>query len=214
MASTPPSPTPNAWNTVFEPYAMEIGFLAREWNDMQERMCGLFCITTRLQIDGAGSAIWYSVQKDISQRKMLKVAAEVVFEKHADLLTELAWLISEADKVGYRRDDAIHAPLSMVIGDPLHFTARYFHGNPKAVKLKGKDLLAEFRWYRGCASSLGRYASQLGNYVAVWRDQPVGAPLPPLPGRPVLPTLGQKKKDQEGSRKVPANARPRREDAQ
>jgi hypothetical protein len=67
-ASEPPR---SALDTAFKPYAMEIGFLLREWNDLQERLLSLFITLLRWPNEEIGRSIWYAVQNDRSQRRML-----------------------------------------------------------------------------------------------------------------------------------------------
>ncbi len=61
-----------------------------------------------------------------------------------------------------------------------------FQGNRRAKKLKGKDLLKEFRWYTDCSEMLDDFADHMHVHLA----------FPTIeeswPTRPVLPKLGEK----------------------
>lgn len=105
------------------------------------------------------------------------------------LVEDLSWLLQEADKLEDKRNDAIHSPLVFLDfdGDPtlkgyvIPFDA---FGNPRALKLAQKDLLAEFRWCRDASIVLRHFATDLYDAVAA-RDA--------WPDRPSLPNRGQKR---------------------
>lgn len=68
--------------------------------------------------------------------------------------------------------------------DPAYSSFSH-QGNPRAHKLVGKDIITEFEWYEQCADTLTRFARTARTAIATdavaW------------PGRPLLPTLQQKK---------------------
>jgi hypothetical protein len=59
--------------------------------------------------------------------------------------------------------------------------AAFFHGNPRAKKLKGKRVLAEFDWCERYAETLTRYAQKIETGIAFPDKYP-------WPERPTLPT--------------------------
>jgi hypothetical protein len=81
-------------------------------------------------------AIWYTPHSDRTQRDMLTAAInETLDEKWAryspTAKADILALVSEADSVADRRNDAIHAPVSLAIDKrKLVIIPLYFHGNP------------------------------------------------------------------------------------
>ena len=80
MPDAPPPEAPKeedlTWDKAFEPYAMELGFFLREWNDLQEEFADLFTTLVGVQDGGVSRTIWYSVQSDRQQRKLLRSQRE------------------------------------------------------------------------------------------------------------------------------------------
>ncbi len=171
----------------FEPYAREIGFLLRNWNDLQEMLANLFG-TILDDRTGVSRAIWYAVPNDRLQRIMLRKAAEHVFSAagssdNSVILKEICWIIDKSDSLGRQRDAAAHSPVSLLIAEPLEFIARYFHGNPLAESLKGKKLLTEFQLYRERAVILHDYAKEIEQWLGIFQRRPTWPSRPPWPTR-------------------------------
>ena len=83
MSEIPPPmpPLPSGkWNDVFEPYAREIGFFLKEWNELQESFAALFAVILGMNDGGISRAVWYSISNDRLQRAMLTAAAKARFE--------------------------------------------------------------------------------------------------------------------------------------
>ena len=56
-------------------------------------------------------AIWHSTPSDLSQRKMLRAAAET-FSGHDQKRADILWLLDQIDHtLSSKRNEAIHAPL-------------------------------------------------------------------------------------------------------
>jgi len=204
-----PTPQPSAndlWDDAFKPYAIEIGFLVREWNGLQEKLCDIFSTVLGVKNGAVARAIWYAVQNDRLQRKLLQEAAKATFEKQPKILDAILWLVDKTDGIGQQRDNAIHSPVSMIITDPREFIALYFYGHPRATTLKGKKLLAEIHLYREKAKILEKYASaleyQIRHQRTRWGDETL-----PLPEKPSLPSLEQKTQEKVSSHKVRAKER-------
>jgi hypothetical protein len=197
------SPIPQAWDTAFEPYAMEIGFLLREWSDLQERLLSLFVTLLRWPNKEIGRSIWHAVQNDRSQRRMLLGAASALYnpahpsrkitqaQRDEDpfrvaFWDEIFWIVDSADGLGQRRDAAAHSPVAMLVADPLEFIARHYHGNPLAETLRGKKLLIEFALYRERAAVLRKHAEAINRHIET--NMPLPLPQrPPWPKRPAAP---------------------------
>jgi hypothetical protein len=131
---------------------------AYEWNRLQEALGELFA--DAIHNNRQGFAIWYSTPNDRAQREMLRAAVDMGFPI-TDTVNPprervILWLLGEIEKVADRRDDAIHAPLVFVnTSDGIDLSPMYWLGNPRARKLRDKDLLTEFKWYRSSAAALG-----------------------------------------------------------
>ncbi|HWX76078.1 MAG TPA: hypothetical protein VNY32_01305 [Candidatus Acidoferrales bacterium] len=132
----------------FAPYITAAGQVVHHWNQLQERLGKLFAAVT-----GKGKvalAIWYAPLSDRTQRDMLTAAIKQTSDDEwnrysstakADILA----LVSEADSIADRRNDAIHAPVSLAINKrKLVVIPIYFHGNRRALKLRDKDIITEF----------------------------------------------------------------------
>jgi hypothetical protein len=186
---TKPELPPALWDTAFEPYAKAIGYLVREWNDLQEVLCNLFGAVLDNTNNRSARAIWYAIQNDRLQRRVLLAAADERFGSDSAIFKEIKWLVEKADGTGQQRDDAVHSPVAIMVSDPPEFVSRFFFGHPRAKTLKGKKLLDEFELYRKKIVALRKYATKLDGYV--WAMS--GPERPSLPKRPELPFAPQKK---------------------
>jgi hypothetical protein len=100
-------------------------------------------------------------------------------------LQDVKWLIDETDHISDTRNNAIHSPFAFVI-DELGSAV-----NPRASKLKDKDLLAEFSWHGATADSLSSFVDEVYRSL---RDR-----KRPWPERPLLPNKVQfQKRKQKG----------------
>lgn len=175
----------------FKPLAVEIGWIAYEWNRLQEALAELFSDAMEAKTLIAFN-VWHSVRSDLAQREMLKAAAtyrEATAAPEAKpLWSAVLDLIHETDKISHKRNDALHVPLVFVNdlrADNIEIETLGFFGNPKARKLATKELIKEFNWYRNSAATLAQYAQIL--HFAFNASEHF-----PLPPKPVLPTLGQR----------------------
>jgi hypothetical protein len=150
------------------------------------------------------SAVWYAVQNDRLQRSLLIAAASKRLTPEGGrknkLLGDTEWVVKKANGLGSQRDDTIHSPVSMFIGDPIQFVSMYFFGHPRAMNLKGKDLLDEFELYRQNTTILKNYLSQLEYCV---RLRLRGAPTDMQPLVPKKPQLLTSPKKNEGRAQSP-----------
>jgi hypothetical protein len=168
----------------FAPYALEIGQLTRAWNALHDTLGEIFTQIVSPNNANVSRAIWYSILSDKTQRDILKAA--YLAWGAIDAKTHPKALIKSVDNLGFKRNDAIHAPIlvgkSMRTGE-MFVSSDIFYGNPRAIKLHGKELLLELRWYRMSADVLKRFALSL--WFCLKRSD--GS----WPQRPLLPTLGQ-----------------------
>ena len=181
----------------FKPLAVEVGWIAYEWNRLHEALGELFADAMGADTYTALSA-WHAVRSDLTQRQMLKAAAAHRAERSepeiAPLWRALVDLVDKVNKLSDKRNDAIHAPFVFVIDmgrDVMSVQPLDFLGNKRAGKLANRELLTEFQWYRRSGSVLAKYANVL-HYA--FND-----PNYQLPQKPILPTRGQK----DGSKPLP-----------
>jgi hypothetical protein len=191
----PPETTPGSvFDEAFKPYAAEIGFLLRDWNNLQESLSALFVSLFPIDQSGAILAAWHAVPNDRFQRAMLRASLKVKFDvpSATKKLTqeqyeckffrdEILWILEKADTLGRQRDDAAHVPVAMLIAEPLKFIAHIYSGNPISQKFLGKELLAEFNIYRNKEVILRNYADRINLYLHRRKRGP-------LPERPQWPS--------------------------
>ena len=204
------------YDRAFIPYATEIGFFLREYNDLQEMLCNLFCNSTSSTNGAISAAIWYLICNDRQQRGMLRAAAPHAFPPYRDefgklkkpmILEEIEWLLDRVDALGTSmRDPTAHSPLCMLLGED-EFTPHHFEGkinNPIAETfkrtLKNKKLLAELKKARRLASTYRHYANRLTYWIYCSQ---IGEPLPSL-DRPLLQDPPAKTKGRNPNQKAPS----------
>jgi hypothetical protein len=176
----------------FKPYAAELGALVYVWNGLQENLAELFWAITEIQNGSIPLGIWHSTQNDRAQRSMLRAATEARFNstinkyRNEQAYKEITWLLSETDKLAERRNNSIHSPFWFIISPgPVQMVPNDFQQNPRARKLKGKNLLNEFKLNRDTAALLSGFALRLSSCV---RSASIT-----WPERLSLPNRGQKK---------------------
>ncbi len=188
----------------FEPYAKEIGFLLWEWNSLQDTLAKLFAVIANEQDHRMGLAIWHAIPNDRFQRGMLKAAASCRFnpdhviykggpkdpdasEDTRQYYNEIEWIVGSMVALGTMRDASAHTPLRPYSEDPLSFIADYLFGNPNAAKLRGTDLLIEFRVYRERARILKEHAGNIMNTFLFRKEAFSSYPFPQRPSWPERP---------------------------
>ncbi|MFT4077851.1 hypothetical protein [Rhodomicrobium sp.] len=175
------------FNDAFRSVASEIGYLTREWNALQDSMATIFAVIMSPNNINIPLAVWNSTPSDRAQRDMLRsaVASWRMFNSKEDHTSdEIVWLLNEVDKLSNKRNDALHAPLHILLNtDSLEFSVEpnYWNNNPRAKNLKRKNVLSEFSKYRAQAECLGQYAIHIWVYLRSSKA---------LPQRPKLPTSG------------------------
>jgi hypothetical protein len=188
MVKLPTEEEASIWVKKFEPYYPALGRTAHAWNHLQEELANLFSDLTHT--DHLGLALWHSLKSDRSQRDLLEAALKYFAQdedwtaRYPRANDDITWLLNETNKLADKRNDAIHAPITMGIRTgELEIVPFSFYGNPRAKKLLGKQILREFEWYERCADTLRKFA------VSV--DAGLRGALPSWPERPQLPALQQ-----------------------
>jgi hypothetical protein len=147
------------YNTAFIPYAIEMGFFVRNWNNLHGELCKMFCVLTKSKVS---AAVWHAVPHDRTQRAMLLAAAEALYASEHKVRQEIKWLVDRTDEMGDQRDSVVHAPLAILHTDTFEYFPHWISGHGRAVKLqkslKGRKLLDELKRYRDKAGLLCNYA--------------------------------------------------------
>lgn len=192
--------TEKSQDQAYEPYAKELGFLLRDWNDLQLAIQSLFVVVMGTRTFGRQyellKAAWNAVPIDRHQRAMLKEAARYRYANpysvssdarmklDAEIFEAIEWIIERADILGRHRDDAAHVPLMFFSAAPTVFVAKESSGHPIAKKLQFKDIRAELQYTRQKISTVRKYVLKLTDYLAVPRQVP-------LPDKPTWPDRPQ-----------------------
>jgi hypothetical protein len=173
----------------FKPIAIELGWIIYEWNRLHEALGECFAAIACKHNKPVGFAIWHSQPNDYPQRELLRAANEATYGNTVTkprVYGEIKWILNELHGLRGKRNTAMHSPLVFVTDvmvDETTVMPQYFHGNPHAKELAGKDLLSEYRWYRKHLSILAQFA-QCFHYAII-------DPNYAWPDRPKLPPRGQ-----------------------
>ena len=189
----------------FRPYALLIGQVALAWNDLQESLGDLFAGIMLGADESQATAVWQSAKADRAKREMLKAAMkEMSFETikhHLKLEVEIEWILSRLQTLEDLRNNAVHSPLISrdsplwaALEKPMGIQPNDSTGNTRALQLKGKDLLREFRYCRDFSLVLGDYVAAIND--ALWSKRT------PWPDRPPLPSRGDRKSPGSRPRKA------------
>src|SRR6185437_14591741 len=121
---------------------------------------------------------------------------------------ETKWILEQLNSLSGRRNVAFHSPLTFInehtasTAEEIEIVPSYFFGNPHAVKLRDKNLIDEFRWYRDHLSKLASHAEAL-HYVLIFPEHT-------LPDRPRLLPREQFLSQGRRRRKSETKSSPRR----
>ena len=199
--------SPRFTDKVFTPYALVIGQSSLAWNYLHEILAEIFNVEF---VDPYGYAIWQSLSLDRPKRSLLKAAAKTEVkevedkEAHIHFRGEILWILGETEKLEDVRNTIIHSPLSYFGGAMAKSLKKTSGVQPfdlflhqRASRLAGRNLLAEYRWFRDACHVLTDYAFKLSFLVTNFPD------ARPWPKRPKLPNRGQKKTRRNQRRQSP-----------
>jgi hypothetical protein len=157
-----------------EAYCVAVGLVVYEWNDLHEKLAGLFALVRGGDRQETLSE-WYAVRSDARQRAMLRCAiAETTsgrWKTSPRVPDDLKWLLDRADKLASDRNNAIHAPCSLYLrgdgsSEVMAAVRSANAGNRRAKDLEGENLLTEFHWCAAYAVRLGQFAEMLAPAMA------------------------------------------------
>ena len=180
-------PTDEVRQRAFENYTMAVGKVAYAWNYLHEKLARLFVAVIMAEhTPQTGLALWYSFDSDRLQRTLLEAAIDsasyVRWEGRPKAREDLIWLMKKTNILANHRNDAVHAPCSLVVWeDGTEIMASLFSQHSKAKSLSGKTLLVEFDYVERFAETLSLFTINATQALHVsnvpWPDRPT------MPGR-------------------------------
>jgi hypothetical protein len=156
-----------------------LGRLVQTWGLLQESLVGVFEQATGCPPHVANS-MWHSIKSDLVQRDLLLASlrpsvdlirawkGDVAKERRVLVFEEYIWAIIEINKLAHTRNDLIHSPFIFYWGaSAADMEARVWdqHDNPRATKLKGKELYQLCRWMTATCDDIKRYLLSIWPYV-------------------------------------------------
>jgi hypothetical protein len=157
-----------------EAYCVAAGLVVYEWNDLHEKLAGLFALVRE---GGRQETLteWYAIRSDTRQREKLRCAMIETtadrWKKSPRVPDDLKWLLDRADKLANDRNHAIHAPCSLYLrrdgSTEVMAAVRSANAcNRRAKDLEGENLLIEFHWCAAYALCLGQFTGMLAAAMA------------------------------------------------
>jgi hypothetical protein len=172
-------PTDKQVAAEFQAYTCAVGRVAHAWNYLHEKLGALFALLVNAPDRHVVAALWYSPYSDRSQRQMLEACINAYRWQSdpAQAKDDLLWLMTRANELGNRRDDAIHAPAILSTdARGTEMATSYLSGHRRARNLKGKRLLIEFDWLERYIEELSRFTVAATNALAyagyAWPEKP------------------------------------------
>ena len=185
----------------FRPHATTLGQLIFAWNDLHEQLAAIYWTLAGYSDDAV--AEWNKRKVDDHKRDLIRRWVNALPPAHRNLAVnmwnDVLWLVKTIDNLAEFRNDAAHAPVTIVpellLARRDNFTAGVVSNsacrNRRALNLIRKDLLAEFRWQRNVAIKLRDYALNVDRALSdehtPWPNRPKWPERPksaqPLPAR-------------------------------
>ena len=107
-------------------------------------------------------AVWYAVSMDTGQRRLLSAAIKASeWPNRPKAAADLMWLLDQVEKLSKLRNDAVHAPVSLTVSALTQMGVAFWSSNPRAKKLLGRQLVAEFTWCEQCTELLSILCTKL-----------------------------------------------------
>jgi hypothetical protein len=174
-------PSDEEIKTAFHAYTLAVGKVAFAWNFLHERLGRLFVAVTGMDREIA-FGIWYSTDSDRTKQLMLKGAILAAkkdrwLPRLPKARDDLIWLTDRVIGLGEARNNAIHAPCTLLTDwDGSEMGASFFSGHERAKKLLGKDILVEFDWCEAWSEDLSRFCERAETAINFerysWPDKP------------------------------------------
>jgi hypothetical protein len=166
----------------FTKHAADVGHVAIAWNNLQDTLCSIFAIIAMPDTQPTAWAVWHAVRSDRNQRDMLEAAARTKLTVGSNLYKEIKWALGTLNGLEDDRNTAIHSPYGLIVEHGQLVTIPvWFTNNPRAAKLRDRDLAAELRSYKTNLDALNRFLMRIEAQI---RDPASAQPLLPRPAMP------------------------------
>jgi hypothetical protein len=169
----------------FKPYATALAGVIYSWNRLQVSLSLALTWLVGFESGEATLAMWNAIPSDSNQRAMLtavlNIAKDEKWKNRPKAKEDIEWIVEKAGKLSSRRNAAVHSPYQMENTEPFRLLAAHVFGNKLAIRLKDKDLLAEFKLYSTIADDLYFFCLAILHALmfseTAWPDRPQ---LPPF----------------------------------
>jgi hypothetical protein len=198
---TEPAGTPQHILDRFYPYAAEIGHLVYASARLQWSLGQLLAALVEPSKPALGLAIWNAIKSDRSQRDILEATAKVSVAHDQNAMSDVLWLLEQANARATDRNDAVHTAFFFETGDDGNIRpVPDALSNPgRLQRLTDDDLPTLFARHRDDLTALYRYADKLTDHFV-----PTAGEQPAWPERPQLRPSGQPRNRKEGDRQTVA----------
>jgi len=192
----------------------ELGTLVQTWSLLHEKLADIFYTATGCPIHVSNS-MWQSVKSDLAQRELLLAALKAQIDllslweddeeklARAKAFGEYYWAVTEITKFSHTRNDLIHSPIIFFrYANESEYEVKISdqNGNPRAAKLKEKDIYQLCRWAIAFCDDVQKF---IGSVIPHQKRHGV---LPPRPRWKLLSSFPGRK---QAPRRTPVK-RPKR----
>jgi hypothetical protein len=177
--------------------ATGIGHLVLESARLQWSLGQLLAALVEPSNPALGLAIWNAIKSDRSQRDILEAAAKVSLAHDQNAMSDVQWLLEQANSRAPYRNDAVHTAFFFETGDDgnIRLVPDALSNPGRLQRLSDDDLPTLFARHRDDLTALYRYADKLTDHFVLTGDE-----QPPLPERPQLPSNGRPRNRTESDR--------------
>jgi hypothetical protein len=194
-------PTPGQNRQLFRPYAVALGQLVYAWNNMHLNLSELFEVVVKAPSKRLGIAVWYSVDNDFLQRKMLFAAIDKATHLTNQQRDDLKWALKKIDaSLRHSRNDSIHSPLAFLhdTDGGITIIPDFASDSPRARSLwsntgPSQSLLKYVREQTKLAERLSSFFFKASRSIPAPSREP-------WPQKPELPHAHRKKNHKRSSR--------------
>jgi hypothetical protein len=134
--------------------------------------------------------MWHSLKSDLAQRELVSAALKAQIDllstwtddkekqEKASVFAEYLWVVGEITKFSHMRNDLVHSPIiffRMADATEAEAIVDAFHGDPRAKRLKEKELYQYCRWQIGFCEDAYKFM------ISIWRHLRAHGTLPKRP---------------------------------
>ncbi len=151
----------------FAKAAQGVGLVAMAWNRLHARLAKFFVQLTTPEREALGQAAWHSLKTDRAQRDMLSAVISASRPEDDPAAVEVQWVLSKLNDISSGRNEAVHVPFSMEIGEDkkLHIVPDHWDGHPLAKRLFEKgDTHKQLAAYHAAIGALYSHFKEAATY--------------------------------------------------